>query len=490
MANDKRTERAVPRTDGEMNSLYTSAAYRFAQAKGWRDYLELADIFRDLDTYKDSAAMYAKCIKAASAPAYREVSEQLAAKAEKTAEDYREAARIMNVIQDYSDAREMARTYPVKANALVSAEAVERVSSSDSTTEELGRGVMLLRSIKGYKDTRDLLDRFEKYYFSQCYSEAEALISKAPDRFAYEEAAELFDRISEYSDSAQRAVACRKKAAQLAPKKKNKEKKESSKNESAPVVTERVSSRKPKKETRKKDETTVGFIEIFKQLNKRALVFSIVCLVIVIATAIASIWLSIYSRNNAGSWIQKNINTLRAACLIVTVVAAISGIRIFLLMLTPSMRKKLAKRALELGRKIIAPIAKVLTKALSVIGIELGRKKRLGGRDERSFVFDEEKKEKKKKKKLRNEQKWAEQPDNASRVRFIFIDYMINRIKNGYVMKHNMTVADISKEIAVEMDEKELFEYYNLARYAGSFANEDISNETVGRLRAVNEKRK
>ena len=57
-------------------------------------------------------------------------------------------------------------------------------------------------------------------------------------------------------------------------------------------------------------------------------------------------------------------------------------------------------------------------------------------------------------------------------------------------MKHNMTVADIANEIAVEKDEKELFEYYNLARYAGSLANEDISNETVGRLRAVNEKRK
>ena len=141
-------DRNIKLTESELNARYTQAAYKFAQAKNWREYLDLAEEFRFLDTYKDSAQKYSQCVKAASAPAYRDITDEIRTKgAENTAADYREAARIMQIIQDYQDAREVMRVYTVKANALVYEEAMTLLSNSEATTEELGEGVELLKSI-------------------------------------------------------------------------------------------------------------------------------------------------------------------------------------------------------------------------------------------------------------------------------------------------------------------------------------------------------
>ena len=79
--------------------------------------------------------------------------------------------------------------------------------------------------------------------------------------------------------------------------------------------------------------------------------------------------------------------------------------------------------------------------------------------------------------------------DNAARVRFIFIDYMIRRIKKGYFMKRCMTPAEIGAEIALEDDEKALFAVYDKARYAGQRGVEEITDAMVGELQLVNRKR-
>ena len=127
MANEKNGRLS----ESELNARYTAAAYKFATVSSWRDYLALAEEFRALDTYKDSAQKYSQCVKAASAPAYRDVTDEIRTKgAENTAADYREAARIMQIIQDYQDAREVMRVYTVKANALTYEEAMTLLSNS------------------------------------------------------------------------------------------------------------------------------------------------------------------------------------------------------------------------------------------------------------------------------------------------------------------------------------------------------------------------
>ena len=487
-------------SESELNARYTAAAYRFAQASGWREYLALAEEFRALDTYKDSAQKYSQCVKAASAPAYREITDQIRTKGpEVTAEEYREAARIMQIIQDYQDAREIMRVYTVRANALTYEAAMALLSNSEATTEELGEGVALLKTIKGFKNTRELIERFEKYYFDRVYNEALHLMQHGHVFSEFEEAAEMFEKISEYSDAAQQAAACRKTASKLRPKERKKKEKPAEASSKGGDEVVRVKGKapkdtpaegegetvKPRKRKMIDDETHNSVLEVWHNIDKRRMVEFIIWVILLAADLYASMVLP----NLEGDFFERHQNTIRIITVLVAIVVIAMGIRAFLRMLTASMRKKLGQAAVRFAKRLAAPLIKAVNKLLLSIGIDLSRRNRLGGRDERTFVFDDTEKVKKTKKKLKNELKWAEQPDNAARVRFIFIDYMIRRIKKGYFMKHSMTPAEICAEVALEEDEKNLFAVYDKARYAGQRGLEEITDAMVGELQLVNRKR-
>ncbi len=493
MANEKNTHMS----ESELNARYTQASYRFAQISGWREYIALADEFRILDTYKDSAQLYAKCIKAASAPAYREITEKIATADSLTAADFREAAHIMQLIQDYQDAREVMRVYTIKANALTYEEAVALVSNADATTEELGRGVELFRAIKTFKNSREMLERFEKYYFERMYDEGSALRDKGHVYSEFEEAAAIFEKISEYSDSADQAAFCRKQANKLRPKtKKPKEAStktggdeavrvkpgEAKKPESTGETEEVI---KPRRRRVVDDETHNSVLEVWRTIDKRRMAEFIVWIVVLVLDVYASIVVP----NIAHEFIEKYQNEIRGITSVIAIVACVMGVRAFYRMLTASMRKRLGQAALKTLKKLAAPLIKAVNNLLLSIGIDLSRRNRLGGRDEKTFVFDDTEKVKKTKKRLKNELKWQEQPDNAARVRFIFIDYMIRKIKEGYFMKRSMTPAEIGEEIAIEEDEKKLFRVYDMARYAGKNGMDEISDALVGELKIINQKR-
>ncbi len=497
MAADKNTHMS----ESELNARYTQAAYRFAQITSWRDYIALADEFRALDTYKDSAQLYAKCIKAASAPAYREITDKIATADVVTAEEFREAARIMQLIQDYQDAREVMRVYTIKANALTYEEAVTLVSNAEATTEELGRGVELFRTIKTFKNSREMLERFEKYYFERMYDEGTTLMKKGHVYSEFEEAAAIFEKISEYSDAADLAVACRKQANKLRPK--NKKVKEAPVAKTGGDEAERVKPAKggdvktvdgsdevgeivkPRRRRVIDDETHNSVLEVWRTIDKRRMVEFIIWIVVLILDVYASIVVP----NIAHEFIEKYQNEIRGITSVIAIVACVMGVRAFYRMLTASMRKRLGQAALKTLKKLAAPLVKAVTNLLLSIGIDLSRRNRLGGRDEKTFVFDDTEKVKKTKKRLKNELKWQEQTDNALRVRFIFIDYMIHKIKGGYFMKRSMTPAEIGEEVAIEEDEKKLFATYDMARYAGKNAQDEISDALVGELKFINQKR-
>lgn len=500
MANEKKTNLS----ESELNARYTAAAYKFATVSNWRDYLALAEEFRALDTYKDSAQKYSQCVKAASAPAYRDITDEIRTKgAETTAAEYREAARIMQIIQDYQDAREVMRVYTVKANALTYEEAMTLLSNAEATTEELGEGVELLKSIKGFKNTRELIERFEKYYFDRMYNEALHLMEHGHVFSEFEEAAEKFEKIAVYSDAAQQAAACRKMANKVRPKEKKKKEKpadtasakggdevvrvkgkdaKAAKDTPAAEGEEAV---KPRKRKMIDDETHNSLAEVWRNIDKRRMAEFIVWLLLLIGDLYASIVVP----NIQTDFFIAHSNTIRAITVLLAIFFIVMGCRAFLRMLTASMRKKLGQAAVKFAKRLAAPVIKAVNKLLLSIGIDLSRRNRLGGRDEKTFVFDDTEKVKKAKKKLKNELKWVEQTDNAARVRFIFIDYMIRRIKKGYFMKRCMTPAEIGAEIAMEDDEKNLFAVYDKARYAGQRGVEEITDAMVGELQLVNRKR-
>ena len=500
MANEKN----VRLSESELNARYTAAAYKFATVSNWRDYLDLAEEFRALDTYKDSAQKYSQCIKAASAPAYRDITDEIRTKGrETTAEEYREAARIMQIIQDYQDAREVMRVYTVRANALTYDAAMTILSNSEATTEELGEGVALLKTIKGFKNTRELIERFEKYYFDRMYNEALHLMEHGHVFSEFEEAAEMFEKISEYSDAARQAVACRKMANKVRPKERKKKetpadtaaskggdevvrvtRKDAKAAKEAPAA-EGEEVVKPRRRRMIDDETHNSLAEVWRNIDKRRMVEFIIWLLLLLGDLYASIVVP----NIQTDFFIANANTIRAITVLLAIFFIVMGCRAFLRMLTASMRKKLGQAAVKFAKKLAAPLIKAVNKLLLSIGIDLSRRNRLGGRDEKTFVFDDTEKVKKTKKKLKNDLKWVDQTDNAARVRFIFIDYMIRRIKKGYFMKRCMTPAEIGSEIALEDDEKALFAVYDKARYAGQRGVEEITDAMVGELQMVNRKR-
>lgn len=476
-----------PMTESEKNTRYINATRRFAEATSWRTYIELAEEFHALDTHSDAAQMYVRCVKAASAPAYREITERMAAQPTPTAAEYREAARIMQLIPDYSDARELMRVYSIRAKALDYAEATALVMNADATPEEIGRAVDIFRAIKGYKDTRELLERYERYYGEKMYAEGVALMESAHVYSAFEDAAEIFERIAYYADAASLAATCRKRAQKLRPKSKK------AKATAIPAKTDEVTrTRDAVSTTRVKpaqkapaDETRNQLREVWESLDKRRLVWVILWWALFIADLVFSVSIS----GSENEWISKYANELRLASTIVAVVTAALGVRDLLRMLTPSMRRKLGKATLRFLARIAKPFVAAVTRVLASIGIDLTRRNRLGGRDERSIVLNDEEKVKKPKKRLKNDLKWAEQTDNAARVRFIFIDYMIRRIREGYRMKRTMTPAEIGHDVTRDEEEQKLFRAYDVARYAGRDGAEEITDALVGELRAIAQKK-
>ena len=491
-------------TESELNARYTQAAYKFAQAKNWREYLELAEEFRFLDTYKDSAQKYNQCVKAASAPAYREITDMIRTKgAEVTAQEYRDAARIMQTIQDYQDAREVMRVYTIRANTLTYEEAMAILSNSEATTEDYGVGVAMLKTIKSFKNSRELIERFEKHYFDLMYNEASELMKHGHVFSEFDEAAEMFEKISEYSDAAQQAAACRKQANKLRPKEKKKKEPTPAEGGDEVVKVSRKDAKDAKASASSKDggqggdevvkprrrmvddETRNTLAEVWRTIDKRRMLEFIMWLLLLAGDLAASMVLPGIQTD----FFIKYQNTIRFITILVAVFTIAMACRAFLRMLTASMRKKLGQAAVRFGKKLAAPLVKAVNKLLLSIGIDLSRRGRLGGRDERTFVFDDSEKVKKPKKKLKNELKWVEQTDNAARVRFIFIDYMIRQIRGGYFMKRSMTPAEIGREVAMEEDEKALFAAYDKARYAGQMGREELSDALIGELQMVNKKK-
>jgi hypothetical protein len=102
--------------------------------------------------------------------------------------------------------------------------------------------------------------------------------------------------------------------------------------------------------------------------------------------------------------------------------------------------------------------------------------------DEKTFLFKQHGAGGRRRKKLKNDQKWADQPDNRHRVRYLFIEYMIKRIRGGFLYRRQMTPDEMARELPLETDEKLLFEVYDLARYS---QDAEISDEVIKALTKV-----
>ena len=160
------------------------------------------------------------------------------------------------------------------------------------------------------------------------------------------------------------------------------------------------------------------------------------------------------------------------------------GVKSFKKMFDRKMREKIASITARIAKVISKYLDKIVKRVAKKLGIE---RKRVKGEDERDFVFKERAGSRRRRNNMKNPHAWND-ADNATRVRFIFTEYMFGKIREGYFVQPKFTPAKMERDLAHEELEHILFDTYSDARYSGG--TEPISDKTVEELDELVEKRR
>ena len=148
------------------------------------------------------------------------------------------------------------------------------------------------------------------------------------------------------------------------------------------------------------------------------------------------------------------------------------------------MREKISKITSRISKAISQFFDKIVKRVAKKLGIE---RKRVKGEDERDFVFKERSGSRRRRNKMKNPHPWND-ADNATRVRFIFTEFMFGKIREGYRVAPKYTPSKMERDLAHEEIEHTLFSTYTQARYSGG--REEINDETVEELDELVEKKR
>ena len=161
------------------------------------------------------------------------------------------------------------------------------------------------------------------------------------------------------------------------------------------------------------------------------------------------------------------------------------GLKSFKKMFDRKMREKISKITSRISKAISQFFDKIVKRVAKKLGIE---RKRVKGEDERDFVFKERIGSKRRRNKMKNPHPWND-ADNATRIRYIFTEFMFSKIREGYRVAPKYTPTKMERDLAHEELEHTLFNTYTAARYSGG--TEPITSETVEELdELVDKKRK
>lgn len=160
------------------------------------------------------------------------------------------------------------------------------------------------------------------------------------------------------------------------------------------------------------------------------------------------------------------------------------GIKSIRKMFDRKMREKMAKIASKISQAIARYLGKLIGKVAKKLGLE---RKRVKGEDEREFIFKERKGGRRRRNKMKNPHPWND-ADNATRIRYIFTEFMFGKIREGYRVAPKYTPSKMERDLAHEEIEHTLFSTYTSARYSGG--REDIPDTTVEELDELVEKKR
>ncbi len=132
--------------------------------------------------------------------------------------------------------------------------------------------------------------------------------------------------------------------------------------------------------------------------------------------------------------------------------------------------RAIAKYIRQTARKINASMRKLLHLPEN--------RKRMRGSDERSFVFDNESNPFSRKSRFSKKAlKWRDTADNAEKIRYIYMKFMLNAIRRGFKFNRALTPNENADKMKLADDKRALFSLYNTARYANDTS--DITDSDV-----------
>ena len=174
---------------------------------------------------------------------------------------------------------------------------------------------------------------------------------------------------------------------------------------------------------------------------------------------------------------------VRGILFAVLVVLVVLFVRSFKKLMSDRLQEAIEHRLGQLLRLVFRPAALLVGKISTWLGIGRWRG---WCEDERTYLGRDRDRAQRRSKKLKNSEKWSELDSNAARVRFLYIEYMIKRIRAGYLFRRQLTPDEIADELPLEDEEKLLFDTYSEVRYAKSAS---VPDEVVDTLVKVTGKR-
>ncbi len=176
-----------------------------------------------------------------------------------------------------------------------------------------------------------------------------------------------------------------------------------------------------------------------------------------------SVWITPFTKRN------EPVRYVQQGMYFVTVILTVIAFLAIKRLIPGSLRRAIMGRLMYAIRKMASRVASISRKILSVFGIKLDRFKRR--KDEKSFVFGEEDEEggRRRRHSIKSSSKWRDMNENAEKIRFLYIKYIVKVIKGGYKFHASLTPNEVRGDLGIEKEqaENELFDLYNGARYSG-----------------------
>ena len=167
---------------------------------------------------------------------------------------------------------------------------------------------------------------------------------------------------------------------------------------------------------------------------------------------------------------------VRGILLAVLIVLVVLLVRSFKKLMSDRLQEAIEHRLGQLLRLVFRPAAIVIGRISDWLGIGRWRG---WCEDERTYLGRDRDQLPRRARRLKNTAKWADQKDNAARVRFLYIEYMVKRIRGGYLFRRQLTPDEIADELILEDEEKLLFDTYSTVRYAQSATVPDEVVDTL-----------